>query len=337
MRSRLLPLALGGATVIALALTGCSDGPGMTTSSDSANGAGNGSGAGAGTTSIQFVNPLPNYPAWRLIGDCMADAAEARGVDFNESGPTGQAMDPTTMIEQIQSAIANKKSGIITLPASDAFGPLLDQARDAGIVTATMYGDGADGSGADINVGIDWTELGKIYVAEVEKLPGDKKLGLIAPGDTGIGKSFMDGVKAAVADTDDVEIVGEVYTGDDSAKALAQTNALLTAHPEVNVIATNMGTVTQGAVSAIEAKGLTGKVAFIGNGPDNGGKEALESGAEYRFLLQALCDAGADALDAVVDRIESGEAAGGSATLIDVGTRMATKDDYAELLEQGWA
>lgn len=214
------------------------------------------------------------------------------------------------MIEQIQGAIANKKSGIITLPASDAFGPLLDQARDAGVITTTMYGDGADGSGADINVGIDWTELGAIYVAEVEKLPGDKKLGLIAPGDTGIGKSFMDGVKAAVADTDDIEIVGEVYTGDDSAKALAQTNALLTAHPEVNVIATNMGTVTQGAVSAIEAKGLTGKVSFIGNGPDNGGKEAIESGAEYRFLLQALCQAGKDALDETVDRIESGEAAG---------------------------
>jgi ABC-type sugar transport system substrate-binding protein len=325
-------MAVGGAAALALALSGCSDGPGTTTSASGAAGDG-----ASGVTSIQFVNPLPNYPAWRLIGDCMADQAEKRGVDFTETGPTGQAMDPTTMIEQIQGAIANKKSGIITLPASDAFGPLLDQARDAGIVTATMYGDGADGSGADINVGIDWTELGKIYVDEVEKLPGDKKLGLIAPGDTGIGKSFMDGVKAAVADAENVEIVGEVYTGDDSAKALAQTNALITAHPEVNVIATNMGTVTQGAVSAIEAKGLTGKIAFIGNGPDNGGKEAIESGAEYRFLLQALCGAGADALDATVDRIESGEAAGGPATLITVGTKLATKDDYAELLAQGWA
>lgn len=331
MHRRILPLAVGGAAAIALALTGCSDGAPTTTSAT------DGAAAGSGTTSIQFVNPLPNYPAWRLIGDCMADAADARGVDFTETGPTGQAMDPTTMIEQIQGAIANKKSGIITLPASDAFGPLLEQAREAGIVTATMYGDGAEGSGADINVGIDWTELGKIYVAEVEKLPGDKKLGLIAPGDTGLGKSWMDGVKAAVDETDGVEIVGEVYTGDDSAKALAQTNALITAHPEVNVIATNMGTVTQGAISAIEAKGLTGEIAFIGNGPDNGGKEAIESGAEYRFLLQALCDAGADALDSVVDRIESGEPAGGTATLVDVGTRMATKDDYAELMEQGWA
>ena len=323
-------IALMGTAALAVSLSACSDGP---------IGASNGTGDDTGTdaVSIQFVNPLPNYPAWRVIGDCMADQAEERGVDFNETGPTGQAMDPTTMIEQIQSAIANKKSGIITLPASDAFGPLLQQARDAGIVTATMYGDGADGSGADINVGINWTELGKVYIDEVEKLPGDKKVGIITSADTGIGKLFMDGVKAAVADTDDIEIVGEVYTGDDSAKALAQTNALLTAHPEVNVILTNMGTATQGAVSAIEAKGLTGDISFIGNGPDNGGKEAIENGAAYRFLLQALCDGGKDALNAVADRLESGTAAGGDATLIDMGTRMATKDDYAEYVEKGWS
>lgn len=323
-------IALAGVAALAVSLTACSDGSGAPTTEP-------GSAAGSDAVSIQFVNPLPNYPAWRVIGDCMADQADERGVDFNETGPTGQAMDPTTMIEQIQSAIATKKSGIITLPASDAFGPLLQQARDAGIVTATMYGDGAEGSGADINVGINWTELGEIYVAEIEKLPGEKKLGLIAPGDTGIGKLFMDGVKAAVAEAEDIEIIGEVYTGDDSAKALAQTNALITAHPEVNVIATNMGTTTQGAIAAIEAKGLTGEIAFIGNGPDNGGKEAIESGAEYRFLLQALCDGGKDALDAVVDRLESGKPAGGEATLIDMGTRMATKDDYAEYVDKGWS
>lgn len=322
-------IALAGTAALVASLAACSDAPIGSSDTTGDN--------GIDAVSIQFVNPLPNYPAWRLIGDCMAEQAKARGVEFNETGPTGQAMDPTTMIEQIQGAIANKKSGIITLPASDAFGPLLQQARDAGIVTATMYGDGADGSGADINVGINWTELGKVYIAEVEKLPGEKKVGIVTSADTGIGKLFMDGIKAAVAETEDIEIVGEVYTGDDSAKALAQTNALLTAHPDVNVILSNMGTATQGGISAIESKGLTGKVSFIGNGPDNGGKEGIENGSVYRFLLQALCDGGKNALNAVADRIESGEAPGGAATLIDMGTRMATKDDYAEYVEKGWS
>lgn len=67
-------MALAGTAAVALALTGCSDGPGTTTS---ASGAADGGAAGA--TSIQFVNPLPNYPAWRLIGDCMADEAKTRG------------------------------------------------------------------------------------------------------------------------------------------------------------------------------------------------------------------------------------------------------------------
>ena len=34
--------------------------------------------------SILFVNPLPQYPAWRLIGDCIADAAKAANIPETE-------------------------------------------------------------------------------------------------------------------------------------------------------------------------------------------------------------------------------------------------------------
>jgi ABC-type sugar transport system substrate-binding protein len=291
----------------------------------------------SGEKSVQFVNPLPNYPAWRTIGDCMKDEAKTRGVELTETGPTGQAIDANAMIEQIQQAIADKKGGIITLPASQAFGPLLKQAQGKGIVTATMYGDGAPSSGADANVGSNWPELGAAYVQAIAARPGEQRVGLIAVSNTGVGKSWMDGFRAAAAKTKNVKVVGEVYTGDDSAKALAQTNALLTAHPELNVIATHMGTVTQGAVSALKARGLTGKVAFVGNGPDNGGKEALAGGAEYRMLVQGLCAAGKDALDAVADRLDGKVARDPEhPQQIDVGTKMADKSNLDALLQNGW-
>ncbi|WP_291052797.1 sugar ABC transporter substrate-binding protein [Herbiconiux sp.] len=328
MSRKIRSLALSSAIVLTagLALAGCtSDIEASSGSSDAA----------GGELSIQFVNPLPNYPSWRTIGDCLAEEAESQGVDFTESGPTGSAMDPTTMITQIQSAIANKKGAIMTLPASDAFGPILKQAQDAGIVTTTFYGDGAADSGADINVGVDWTELGKLYVEAIETLPGEKKVGLMTSADTGIGKSWMDGVKAAAEGLDDFEIVGEVYTGDDSSKALSQANALLTAHPEVNVITTNLGTATAGTLSALEAKGLTGQVQFLGNGPDNGGKEALLAGTEYRILMQDLCSAAKKSLDATVEALKSGDA-GGETQQIAMGFIMAGTDDYDDLVAKNW-
>ncbi|PRY14021.1 sugar ABC transporter substrate-binding protein [Kineococcus rhizosphaerae] len=317
-----------------LLLAGCGNG----TAPASSTGAGGSAPAALnGNRSVQFVNPLPNYPAWRAAGDCMAAEAKAKGVEFTETGPTGQAIDATTMIEQVQSAIANRKGAIITLPASDAFTPLLQQAQNAGIVTETFYGTGAAHTGADINVGLDWNELGELYVGEIAKLPGEQKLGLIASADTGLGKAWLDGMEQAAAKTENVEVVGEVYTGDDSAKALAQTNALLTAHGDLTAIATHMGTVTQGAVSALTAKGLAGKLAYLGNGPDNGGREALADGSAYRLLLQDLCTAGKDGLDAALARIDAGRTAtDGAAQFIQVGTAMGTKDDLQQYLDEGW-
>jgi ABC-type sugar transport system substrate-binding protein len=293
--------------------------------------AGSSSGGSGALPSVQFVNPLPNYPAWRVIGDCMKAEAQAKGVDFTESGPSGSALDATVMIQQIQQAIANKKGAIVTLPASDGFTPVLQQAQKAGIVTATMYGAGGAGSGADINVGVNWTDLGKLYVEAIAKRPGQQNVGLMAAADTGVGKEWMDGMKSAAAATDNVKIVAEVYTNDDAAKALPQANALLTSHPEINVIASHMGTVTPGVSSAIKSKGLTGKVVLVGNGHDNGGTEAINDGTAAYILLQGLCQEGKDALDGVLDA-----AAGHPTAQIPVKTVMADKSNLQQLLTEQW-
>ncbi|MEV4622674.1 sugar ABC transporter substrate-binding protein [Asanoa sp. NPDC049573] len=275
----------------------------------------------------EFVNPLPQYPAWRTIGDCMADAAKARGIEFTESGPTGGTLDATKMIQQIQQATANKKGAIITFPASDAFTPVLQQAQKAGIITGTLYGEGGD-----VVVGPNYTDLGKMYVDAIAKRPGQQNVGLMAQSDTGQAKQWADGVTAAAKATSNVKIVGTVYTNDDAAKALDQANALLTAHPEINIIASHMGSVTPGVVAAIKARNLVGKVSFVASGADNGGKEAIADGIAYGAWLQGLCDEGKTVLDAVADKAEGKTVA----AHIDADEKIGTKEDLTTLLGQGW-
>jgi ABC-type sugar transport system substrate-binding protein len=282
---------------------------------------------GGPLTSAEFVNPLPQYPAWRTIGDCMKDAAKARGIDFTESGPTGGTLDATKMIQQIQQATANKKGAIITFPASDAFTPVLQQAQKAGIITGTLYGDGGD-----IVVGPNYADLGKMFVDSIAKRPGQQNLGLMAQSDTGQAKQWADGVAAAAKATPNVKVVGTVYTNDDAAKALDQANALLTAHPEINVIASHMGSVTPGVVAAIKARKLVGKVALVASGADNGGKEAVADGIAYGAWLQGLCEEGKTVLDAVADKAEGKTVA----ARIDAKETIGTKDDLTTLLGQGW-
>ncbi|MCS7477887.1 sugar ABC transporter substrate-binding protein [Umezawaea endophytica] len=291
-----------------------------------------GGGAGGGSAmTIQFVNPLPSYPTWRRIGDCMGEEADRLGVALTQSGPTGQALDATAMIQQVRQATATKKDAVITFPAGEGFAQVLKQAQAAGVVTGTVYGPGGEDSGSDFNIGPDWTDIGTTLVEAVAALPGEHVLGLVAAADTGLGKSWLDGVKTAVAKTDNVTIAGEVYTGDDAAKALPQVNALLTAHPDVTTIVTHMGTTTPGAVAAIKSRGLVGRTFLLAGGHDNGGSEAIEEGTANLMLMQDVCSLGKQLVDGVVD-VHNGK----QAPEVPVKIRVVGKDQVRGLLDEGW-
>ena len=282
--------------------------------------------------SILFVNPLPQYPAWRLIGDCLAKEAKAKGIQETESGPTDGTLNTTVMIQQIQQGIANGVGAIITFPATDGFVPMLKQARDAGIMVGTLYGAAGTSSASQVNVGANFATVGKIMVEAIAKREGQQNVGLMIQGPTGPGKAFADAFQEEAAKTQNVKVIATVNTGDDASKALDQASALLTAHPEINVIASHMGTATQGAAAAIKAKGLTGKVVMVANGAAGGGKEGLDDGTVYELMMQNLCGAGTQLVDALV-KINDGESVPAQ---LDVGVRMFGKDGLQNYIDEGW-
>jgi ABC-type sugar transport system substrate-binding protein len=282
--------------------------------------------------SILFVNPLPQYPAWRLIGDCVAKEAKANNIPETESGPTDGTLNTTVMMQQVQQGIANNAGAIITFPATDGFVPLLQQARDAGISVGTLYGAGGTASGSQVNVGANFATVGQIMVKAIAERPGPQNVGLMIQGPTGAGKAFSDAFTAEAAKTSNVKIIATVNTGDDANKSLDQANALLIAHPEINVIASHMGTATQGAAAAIKAKDLIGKVVMVANGAAGGGTEGLDDGTVYKIMMQDMCGAGTQIVDALV-KIGNGQTV---PEQLDVGVQMFGKDGIKDYLAKGW-
>jgi ABC-type sugar transport system substrate-binding protein len=282
--------------------------------------------------SILFVNPLPKYPAWRLIGDCVGDRGKALGINVTESGPTGGTLDATVMIQQIQQGIANKAGAILTFPATTGFVPVLQQARKQGIEVGTFYGAAGTEAGSNVNVGANFAQVGEIFAQSIAAREGEQHVGLMAQGPTGAAKAFVDGFTAAAARTKNVTVSAVVYTNDDASKALDQANALLSAHPETNVIASHMGTATQGATAAIKAKKLIGKVVFLANGAAGGGVQGLDDGTVYKLMMQDLCAAGGSMVDAVA-KIANGEQVPAQ---IDVGVRMFGKGEVEDYESKGW-
>ncbi len=282
--------------------------------------------------SILFVNPLPKYPQWRVIGDCVASQAKARGVSETETGPSTGTLDATTMIKQVQQGIANHVGAILTYPASPEFEPLLEQARKAGIIVGTMYGAGAF-KAANVDVGANFVQLGQAYVRSIAARKGMQHVGLIAVGATGVGKVWTDSVEASAKKTKNVVVDGVVYTNDNPSKALDQAINLLTAHPAINVLASHMGTATQGATQAIKEKGDLGKVVFVGNGSSGAALQGLREGTIYTILLQSLCAGGTSAVDAVVG-IANGKP---EPAAIAVPVQLVGLAAYNKLLAKGWS
>ena len=279
-----------------------------------------------------FVNPLPQFPAWRLIGDCMAERAEELDIDLTETGPTDGTLNTNVMIQQIQQGISNEVDALITFPASDGFVPQLEQAAAADIFVGTLYGAGYTASASQTNVGADFGQIGQIMVEALEGREGDQNVGLLVQGPSGPGNEFEEGFRAAAGNAENVNVLAVAYTEDNPAKALDQSNALLAANPDINVIASHMGTATQGASATIKSRGMVGDVVVLANGAAGGGQEGLEDGTVYRIMMQDLCNAGAQILQGVVDLGEGKEVP----AQIDVGIRMFSADEVQEYLDQGW-
>jgi ABC-type sugar transport system substrate-binding protein len=283
-------------------------------------------------SSILFVNPLPQYPAWRLIGDCVAAKAKEFGIPSTESGPTDGTLNTTQMFTQIQQGIANSAGAIITFPASDGFVPILQQAKAADIMVGTLYGAAGTEAASDVNVGANFTTVGEIFAASIAEREGSQNVGLMVQGPTGSGKAFVEGFTAAAAKTDNVKVIAVVNTNDDASKALDQANALLTAHPEINVIASHMGSATQGGVSAIRQRDLVGKVVFVANGAAGGGKEGLSDGTVHRLMMQDLCNAGGQVVEGLVKQ-SKGESV---SKQVDVGVQMFGAEGIEDYIAKGW-
>jgi ABC-type sugar transport system substrate-binding protein len=228
----------------------------------------------------------------------ISQEAKALGISYTETGPTSGSIDVPTMITQIEMGIADKYGAIITFPASPGMSSVFITARKHGIIVATI--DGPANDGANVNIGASYLEEGAAYEQAAASRPGPQYVGMLVQSQTGPNYAWVTGFKAAAKNDKNMHIVGTVYTNDDASVALADSEALLTAHPQINVLASPMGTVTAGATAAIKSRHLVGKVVFLANGTADGGIQGLEDGTCYRVMVQDLPSAGKSTVTAVV-------------------------------------
>lgn len=298
---RYLRYALGAAIVTTLSAgaTACSNATSDTSAKPSAGS------SGKPIKSMLFVNPLPNYPAWKTIGQCMKAEAEKNGISFSQAGPNGNNMDTKLMLDRLQQGISSKVDALVTFPASaEQFDPIFAQARAAGAYVATV--EGGQTKNQNLNAGTSFEQFGQLAAKTVAAKAGQQNVAFLTQGPTGPDATFVNAFKEAAKQYPNIKIIDTRYDSGDVVKTTDLATALMTAHPELNHFVTNEGADTPGIIAAIKQKGRVGKVFLTTNSIYSGSVEGMKAGIVYSFLLQNMCEIGKAPVDALV-KLSKGE------------------------------
>jgi ribose transport system substrate-binding protein len=156
-------------------------------------------------------------------------------------------------------------------------------------IPVTIFDSGIDTENYVSFVATDNVGAGRLAAKTVSSLlPDGGPVAMVrhAPGSLSTSRR-EEGFQAALADTyQSLEIVNEQYCMSDRARALAVSEDMLTAHPELKALFCSSEAATVGAAQAIKARGLAGKVRLVGFDASPSLQDGLREGAIDALIVQ---------------------------------------------------
>ncbi|CAN5142300.1 hypothetical protein BH09ACT5_BH09ACT5_02770 [soil metagenome] len=333
------PLAIAAAATAALALAACStpapDAGGDTSTEE--------------TLQIAYISfavantyDEPMLAAAQEVAD--ANNAELTVFDGN--------LDPNLQVTLIQDAIASGQyDGIITQPI---YGPaiidVVKQAIDAGITVVNIdqilgedFTTGetqVDGLSANVvfvpyELGVKFGEQ-TVAACESQKLDPCNVAYLHDVKASAIGVALWDGFTEATKGSP-VTVVAEGETFYNPAAAQTAVSDILTANPNVNLIATSDQGL-QGAVQAIEAGGKSvGDFLLVGYGGSQWGQGKFADGTVFADVLQAPATEGRLGMEAMIDALRNKKDHGDVDPFADFPNNGVMTKDTASQFTGEWA
>lgn len=258
----------------------------------------------------------------------VKSGAEAAGKDFGANiiwkGPTVET-DIAGQMDIVLDYI-NKNIDAIVIATCDtkALNHLLKMALDKDIEVITID------SGIESDMKIPFIATDNVLAAKkgadalAEMIGGKGKVALI-PFVPGAATSIMreEGFKEGIKKYSDINLVAVQYSQSEVATAMAVTENILTAHPDLKGIfaANEAGTI--GALQALKAKGLIGKVKLVGFDAAENELEALKKGELQALIVQDPFKMGYLGVKYAIDAINGKKIK----DRIDTGVYVITKDN----------
>jgi rhamnose transport system substrate-binding protein len=236
---------------------------------------------------IAFVPKLINIGYFNAMLDGGNKAAKELGVTFDYEGPT--TADASLQVQTIKQLIAKHVDAIAVAPDDPAVvAPALQQAEAQGIKTFTTDTD-APGTvrRVFVNQALD-NEIGEATIdalANAMGKEGDWAIDSCGPAAQNLNAWIAIEKERAAKMYPNMHLVTVVYSGEDIAKAVADSKDLITGHPNLKGIIGQCSTSAPGAAKAITDLNVIGKVFATGITVPSLMKPYIENGAVKSFVL----------------------------------------------------
>jgi rhamnose transport system substrate-binding protein len=236
---------------------------------------------------IAFVPKLINIGYFNAMLAGGNAAAKALGVTFDYEGPT--TADAALQVQTIKRLIAKHVDAIAVAPDDPAVvAPALQQAEAQGIKTLTADTD-APGTvrRVFVNQALD-VEIGNATIDALAKAmgqQGDWAIDSCGPAAQNLNAWIAIEKARAAKLYPKMHLIATVYSGEDVAKAVADSKDLITGHPTLKGIIGQCSTSAPGAAKAVTDLHKIGKVFVTGVSVPSQMRPYVKNGAVKSFVL----------------------------------------------------
>jgi len=279
---------------------------------------------------ITVVTKALDSEWWQRVKSGAEEAARASGgVRLAVLAPEREInIDQQAAI--LEDQITKRISALAVAPAGvSEILPLLDKAKAAGI-PVIIFDTDVDWSPKLSFVGSDNREAGRLAGEHIVKVLGGKGKVAVIRGILGIRThdERLAGFREAIASSPEISCVTVQPANSERGLGMTVAENILTSHPDLKAIFATNDQMALGAVEAIAARNVAGKVAVVGVDATREAVTAIRNGklsADISMHPEAL---GRGAVEAAI-RAARGEPI---EKRIDIGATLVTRENAAEFL-----
>lgn len=260
---------------------------------------------------VVMMPKVMGMPIFESYYNSAKEQADELGITLDYIGPS--ELDASKQVNLVQDLISGGDTDALLICPADgeALVPVLKEAMDAGIHVYTWDDDVVDESAREyfINMCSD-----KIYGEQMgktvgEMLKGKGKIGVVNGNMTATSLTLKEEALQDVLKNEypDIKVMPTVYHGGDQQKAYALCQDLLTANPDLDLIAVIATPGLLGAAQAVDASGRNEVIVYGAEQPNNIKEYIKKDGLEVVGCLWDVMTLGKEAVNIVYSCLADGK------------------------------